>query len=96
MQSAHPTSRADISDKDPGTLLAVLFNKFLSEDNSQKNTPPLVPIKQDSMPPQPDEEQQDEVDPLFDYDLLLPPPNPLPKKTPTAREPIQVFYDYPV
>lgn len=96
MQSSNPPSRAEISDKDPGTHLLPFKVQLSSEDAAQKNTPPLVPIRQDSNAPQPEEEQQDEVDPAFDYDLLLPPPNPLPKKTPTAREPIQVFYEYPV
>ncbi len=36
----------------------------------------------------------EDADVAFDYDLLLPPPNPLPQKKPTQRDPIKVIYEY--
>jgi len=52
------------------------------------------PFPQNAIPLQGEDAIEDDGEEVFDYDLLLPPPIPLPQKSPTPRDPIKVIYDY--
>jgi len=52
------------------------------------------PFPQNAIPLQGEDTIEDDGEEVFDYDLLLPPPIPLPQKSPTPRDPIKVIYDY--
>jgi len=73
---------------------SLFFSLFDKEVGSQEQFVPI--LTQTNYKLIEEEPPEDDSDIVFDYDLLLPPPNPLPLKSPTPREPLKVIFDYKI